>query len=58
MTATAPMEPPTIPIRDPVERPPVLTGAFEVLEEATAERDDEGMLGGVGIARAVVAFGK
>jgi hypothetical protein len=52
------MEPPTIPIRDPVERPPVLTGAFEVLEEATAERDDEGMLGGVGIARAVVAFGK
>lgn len=41
-------------MRDPVERPPALSGAFEVLEEATAEMDDVGMIGGVGIARAVV----
>ena len=58
MTASAPMEPPIIPIRDPVERPPVPSGAIEVLEEAMAEKDDEGMLEGVGIARAVVTFGK
>jgi len=56
MTATAPMEPPIIPIRGPVERPPVLFGTIEVLEEAMAERDDKGMLGGVGIARAAVDF--
>jgi len=50
------MEPPIIPIRDPVERPPVPSGAIEVLEEAMAEKDDEGMLEGVGIARAVVTI--
>lgn len=52
------MEPPIIPIRDPVERPPVLFGTNEGLEEGMAERDDKGMLGGVGIASAAVDFGK
>jgi hypothetical protein len=50
------MEPPIIPMRDPVERPPVLFGTIEVLEGAMAERDDKGMLAGVGIARAAVDF--
>jgi len=55
-TTIAPMQPPIIPMTDPVETPPVLAGAVEVLEEVE-ERVDEGMVGEVRIARVVVDFG-
>jgi hypothetical protein len=45
-----------IPMRDPVERPVVLAGAVEVLEEV-AEGLEEGMIREVAIARVVVNFG-